>query len=91
MLAWIAKHKGHAQQSRAQGELVLAILQLLSDTAQGPAAKPADKLSDDDSKALAAAATAYAAMTTAAHADALTALIIKHIETHYAAHQAFDA
>jgi TolA-binding protein len=91
LLAWIEKHAGHAQQTRARDELVLAIRQLLSDTAQGPTPKPEDALSDGDQKALSAAATAYAAMTTAVDADALTVFIIQHIEKRYAACQAFDA
>jgi TolA-binding protein len=91
VLAWIAKNAGHAQQLRAQEELIFAIQQLLSDTAQGPAPTPEDQLSDGVKNALAAAAKAFAAMTTASDADALTTLIIQHLETRYAANRAFDA
>jgi len=91
VLAWIAKNAGHAQQLRAQEELIFAIQQLLSDTAQGPAPKPENQLSDGVKSALAAAAKAFAAMTTASDADALTAMIIQHLETRYASNRAFDA
>ncbi|MEK6233177.1 MAG: tetratricopeptide repeat protein, partial [Planctomycetales bacterium] len=91
LTAWMTKHKDHPRRSRARDELVLAIQRLLGDTTQGPTLKPEDALSDDDAKALAAAATAYSAMTTSADADALTQFILKHLETRYVARKAYQA
>ena len=91
LLRWIENHKDHPYQTRARRNVVAAIKRLLAVSTQNPLPKADDGLAASDLQALAAAATVYPTLMTAVEADTLTAAILTHLESHYAANKALTA
>lgn len=91
LLAWIKAHPDHAALGRSHEILTSEVTRLLNIAAESPTPKADGALHPEVKNAIAAIAAAAPSFPNANDSARLIALVINHLNSRYAANEAFDA